>query len=64
MGFVLMISALEGWAIRALTKRRMHLSVSELYASEGVVETVEEHWKKSVLSEDYGMRLDDRIPVT
>jgi hypothetical protein len=42
----------------------MHLSVSELYASEGVVETVEEHWKKSVLSEDYGMRLDDRIPVT
>lgn len=43
MGFVLMISALEGWAIRALTKRRTHLSISELYASEGVVETVEEH---------------------
>lgn len=64
MGLVLMISALDGRAIRALTKRRMHLSISELDASEGVVKMVEKYWKKSVLSEDYGMRLDDRIQVT
>jgi hypothetical protein len=43
IGLVLMISAPEGWAIRALTKKWMHLLISEVYVSEGVVNMDEKH---------------------